>query len=374
MSIITETEIKTMQREAQSRLRAGDLDSAVQIQAELVERLIDAGQNAIQNQPFLADQLERAASQLVDSLRWARLYDQAIALQERLLNYLPEIEDALKLGAANLRVEGGEEETGLEQIRAMVAGSPDNYWYQISLGSALLYLDRYDEAEQVLRRAADMTHVRKVDRAMAQEYLLNLYHQQGKSVEALAAWREASRLDASLRSNLMDDVCHLLIYQRKFDEAHKIVAHDAVQVRKTFFNGLIAFFESKPADAKAAWQALVNNNHPTFLKAGQDAYAEACLYLANSTTAIMTLEPLVEQGQTSFERMFMLGLAYAQKGDIERSKRNLSIALRLGDMEKPRKTKASAHGRIFSPYYGLLYVTIPLHPSARQEIDSMFRR
>lgn len=373
MPTITETEIKTMQREAQDLLRSGDLDSAIQVQSELVEQIFAAGPQTIHSQPFLAEQLERAASQLVDSLRWGRRYQEAIAIQERLLNNLPEIGDALRLGAANLRVEAGEDKAGLEQIREMVANSPDNYWYQISLGTALLYLEYFEEAEKVLRHAADMSHVRKVDRAMAQEYLFNLYHHQGKSAEALAAWREASRLDTSLRLKLIDDVCHMLVYQRKFDEARKILAHDTVQARKAFFKGLIAFFESKPADAIATWRALLTNNPPDSLKIGQDAYAEACLYLAEPTAVIMALEPLVDQGQTSFERMYMLGLAYAQKGDIERARRNFSIALRLGDMERPRKTKASANGRIFNAYYGLLYVTIPLHPSARKAIDSIFK-
>lgn len=373
MQAITEAEIKTMQREAQDQLRAGNLEAAIQMQSELVEKIFNAGPQAIHSQPVLAEQLEKSASQLVDSLRWGRRYEEAIAIQERLLSNLPEIEDALRLGAANLRVEAGEGEAGLEQIRAMAASSPDNYWYQISLGAALLYLEQFEEAEKVLRSAADMPHARKIDRAMAQEYLFNLYRHQGKTVEALAAWREAGRLNSSLRSKLLGDVCHMLIYQRRLDEAREILARDTVQVRKAFFQGLIAFFENKPAEAIATWRTLLTNNPPDSLKAGHDAYAKTCLYLTEPAAAILTLQPLVDQGQTSFERIYILSLAYAQQGDLERAMRNFAIALRLGDMERPRKTRASENRRIFDPFYGLLFVTIPLHPSMRNALAPVFK-
>jgi len=129
---------------------------------------------------------------------------------------------------------------------------------------------------------------------------------------------------------------------------------------------------NNPTDAAVNWHQALNSINPASLKTGQDAYAEICIRMANPTAAIKVLEPLVEEGKVNFERMTLIGLANAQKGNLERARTNLGVALRLGDLERPRKTKSSLHGRIFNRFGGLLYASIPIHPSIRKEIDSFF--
>jgi tetratricopeptide (TPR) repeat protein len=372
MGIPSQGDIETMRREALQMLRNGDLFGAINQQTELVERLLVLGPKAVKTNG-LTEALEEASSSLVDSLRWAGMYGPAIGLHLRLVDFLPALTDSLNLGAANLRVESGEMEAdGLLQLREMVAAAPDNFWYRVSLASALMYMEQFEEAEQVLREAADMAHVRKVDRALVQEHLFGLYNRQGKTDEALLAWREAGRLDHNLRGEMLPEVCRMLIYWRKFPEARKHIALDKVQVRKQFYLGLAEFVEGKSPVAAQTWQGILQDFDPVTLEDGQDEFAETCLRMGAASSTIMALEKLVEAGQTSFYRSVILGLAYAQRGLLNRAKFYLDIAMRLGDMERPRQTLPTVEKRVLGMLAGILYSGTPLDPAVRKEIEGYF--
>lgn len=372
MDIPSQKEIEALQNEAQQNMRDGDLYSATQKQTLVVEQLLGLGPKTLSAQG-LVDSLENASSRLVDMLRWAGNYPAAVALQKRLIEYLPALEDALQLGAANLCVESEDmQETGLQTLRDLAASAPENYWYRISLACGLMCLEQFEEAELVLREAADMTHVRKVDRAMAHERLFGLYERQGKTDQALLAWREAYRLDQSLRHEMLPDVCRMLIYWRKLDDARKHIAMDTNQVRRQFFLGLAAYTEEKQDEALKIWQNVMLNFNPAALKDGQDEYAETCLRLANPGGAITILEKLLEEGQGSYYRSVILGLAYAQRGLLNRVRFHLDIAVRLGDMERPRLTLPSEEKRALGMNAAILFTGTPLDPTVRKQIDAYF--
>lgn len=373
MTMLTEEEYASMTREAAESLRAGNLQSAIDVLTRLVEGLMEPGPKAVQGKREQANRLERASSQLVDTLRWARDYPPAIALQERLVEYLPAMEESLRLSTANLRLESGKEtEEGLAYLREMAAQYPDNYWYQISLANGFMYLEQFDLAEETLRRAAGMAQVRKIDRAMAHQYLFALLQRQGKTDEALAAWREASRLDSSLRHEMLPDVCRMLITWQKFPEAHKHIALDTVQVRKLFYHGLAVLGEDKPSETAVAWSTLLRNTNPADLKEGQDEFAEACLLMRNPTGAVLALEKLVEAGQATCRRSMILGLAHAQRNNLEQAYRHFEIGLRLGDLERPRRTQPSGERRVFAEEARSLYHTVFLDPTIRKSIAVYF--
>lgn len=373
MSIMTEEEYTSMTREAAEMLRTGNLQSAIDVLTRLVEGLMEPGPKAVQGQRVQANRLERTSSQLVDTLRWARDYPPAIALQERLVEYLPAMEESLRLSTANLRLESGTEtEEGLAFLREKAAQFPDNYWYQISLANAYMYLEQFEQAEETLRRAAGMAQVRKIDRAMAYQYLFALLERQGRTDEAMAAWREASRLDSSLRHEMLSDVCRMLITWKKFSEAQQVIALDLVQARKLFFHGLAALGEDKPSETAADWSTLLRSTDPLTLKEGQDEYAEACLLMRNPTGAILALEKLVNEGQATCRRSVILGLAYAQQKNLEQAYRHLEIGLRLGDLERPRRTLPSGERRVFSEEARNLYQSVFLDPSINKRIAGYF--
>jgi tetratricopeptide (TPR) repeat protein len=372
MTLISKDEIESASGEALKKLREGDLFSAIQTQTILVEQLMGLGVKAIKTQG-LEDTLENSASRLVDMLRWGGMYVPAIELQERLIAYLPAIAEALHLGAANLRVESRiYEAEGLQQLRDLVAEKPDDYWYHISLACGLMYMDQFDEAERLLRVAVAMTHVRKVDRAIAQVYLFGLVEQFGRTDEALLAWREASRLDPALRAEMLPAVCRMLINWRKFPEARKHIAMEKDALRRQFFLGLLAFVDGNYEEARSTWRSLMNTYDPVTLSAAHDEFAETCLRMANTAGVVMSLEKLVESGQSSFYRNVILGLAYAQRGMLNRTNFYLDVAMRLGDMERPRLTAPGGTRRVLGMLAGVLYSGTPLDPDVRKEIETYF--
>jgi len=215
--------------------------------------------------------------------------------------------------------------------------------------------------------------VRKIDRAIAYKLLHHLYQREGKIEEALAAWREAGRLDSSLRVELLPDVCRMLIVAHQFSEAQKAIALDRVQVRKLFFQGLAAYEDGKPDEATVTWRKLLNLYGPPAQNEGLDEFAETCLRMTSTTSAVMALEALVGRGQTTCWRSTILGLAYAQRGLFDRAVKQLEIALRLGDLDRPRRTlPASGERRVLDANALALYNAIQVDPAIRQRIDAYF--
>ncbi len=370
--MLTEKEYKAIRRKAAQRLRAGDLAGSIAVQEELVEQLMAGGPQAVQAQPALTDQLERASGELVDALRWDRQYDKAIALQDRLVEYLPATAQALRVGAANLRIENGQAEEGLAQLEALAAADADNFWLQLSLGLAYLYVEQLEPAGEALRRAAGMAHARKVDRGLALQYLVKLYGVQGKTDEALQAWREACRMDAKLRAAMLPAVTRMLVYWHKFTEASDHIFMESDPVRSEFYRGLLFNALAQGQMAAASWKWVATENDPANLKEGHDEYAEACVRQNMPDRAIAALQPLVDAGQTGYFRGVVLGLAYAQKRDLARAAWFVETALRLGDMERPRRTMAAPQGRIHDMHARVLYVQTPIDPDVRMRLERYF--
>ncbi len=369
--MLTDQEYKAIRREAEKRLRAGDLAGSLAIQENLVEQLMAGGPQLVQAQAALTDQLERASGQLVETLRWDRQFEKAIALQDRLVEYLPDTAEALRVGAANLRIESGQAEAGLAQLEALASASADNFWLQLSLGLGYLFVERLEEAGEALQRAAGLAHVRKVDRALAFQYLFKTLDLQGKPEEALAAWREAARLDRKLRAEL-PAVIRMLIYWHKFSMASDHILMESDPVRSEFYRGLLFSVLHQPKMSAASWQWVADQHDPAGLKEGHDEFAEACVRVNQPGKAIAALQPLVDAGQTGYFRGVVLGLAYAQRRDLARATWFVETAVRLGDLERPRRTMAAPQGRILDMHARLLYAQTQIDQDIRLRLERYF--
>lgn len=369
--MLTEQEYKAIKREAEKRLRAGDLAGSVAIQEGLVEQLMADGPQHVQAQAGQTDLLERASGALLETLRWDRQYAKAIALQDRLVEYLPETAEALRVGAANLRIENGQAEEGLAQLEALAAAGADNFWLQLSLGLGYLFVERLDAAGEVIQRAAGLAHVRKVDRALAYQYLFKTLDLQGKPEEALAAWREAGRLDRKLRADL-PAVIRMLIYWHKFSMASDHILMENDPIRSEFYRGLLFSVLHQPKMSSTSWQWVVDEHDPAGLKESHDEYAEACVRMRQPDKAIAALQPLVDAGQTGYFRGVVLGLAYAQRRDLARAAWFVETAVRLGDMERPRRTMAAPQGRILDMHARLLYAQTQIDQDIRLRLERYF--
>jgi len=361
----------TLQRKAKKYFKFGDLNAAIDHQYQLVQRLMDLGPESIQGQTELARLLDNASRQLVDALRWEREYERAISLQDRLIPFFPKESSTIRMGAANLRIEAGQEEQGILQLQELVQQDPDNFWTWINLGAAYLWLERYREAEDVLKKAAGLTHERKLNRAMAYKYLFALYTIQEQIDPAIAAWREVCRLDPK-QKEMASEIYHWLAYAHQFEEMQKLLNVETHRQKILFYKGYYAIKQGNFLEANRQWKMLIVDFEPDQVKGAEDEYAEACVHLLNPTRAIMTIEPLVNKGQMNYFRIVILGLAWAQKRALERARWYLNMALRLGDLDRPRRTRLAPQGRILDIHARMLYAGIVIDQDIRQALDSYF--
>jgi tetratricopeptide (TPR) repeat protein len=361
-----------LQRAATAHYEASEKKEGIDVQSQLIEQIMQLGPAEVKSQPRLKRFLQDVSNQLVDALRWEGLYESAIALQERLVDFFPESMDVLQLAAANLRIENGQEEVGLANIRQLIEHDPGNLWIWTNLGAGYLWLNRYSEAEEAFQHAVGISTASKVDRAIAYQYLFNLYSaQEGQAKKAQAAWVEGCRLDPKMKE-MLPEVIRMLIYWREYAEAAQLVPQERDRVRKLFYQGLVIGEHGNYKEASGHWRSILLEIPFEGLKAGQDEYAEACIRLLNPSTAIPILEPLIQANQVTYFRLVILGLAWAQKQSTDRAAWYLSHALRIGDLMRPRKTRPAPQGRILDIQARLLYSDVIINANVRAELDRFF--
>ncbi len=85
----------------------------------------------------------------------------------------------------------GETEAGVELLEKVVEKDPDNPRFLVDLGSAMIDLDRYDEAKAHLEHAIDINE----NNQQAQFLLGSIYREQGRANDALDAFRKTIALN-----------------------------------------------------------------------------------------------------------------------------------------------------------------------------------
>jgi hypothetical protein len=70
--------------------------------------------------------------------------------------------------------------------------------------------------------------------------------------------------------------------------------------------------------------------------------------------------------------MIVAGLAWAQKRALERSRWCLDVALRLGDLERPRRTRPAPQGRMMDIHARRFYGDVVIDADIRQSLDIYF--
>ncbi len=337
---------------------------------QLVSSLTSLGSAAIQDNETLQQELAHYAQLLTDALRWEGQHAEAIQVQEELMSYLPEDAAQLSVMAATLKIEAGRALEGFATLRAIAEQDPENVWGWITLGSNQLWIGEFAEAEANLLRAAQLESADASDRAVARQYLFKLYGLQRRVDEAVASWDQACRLDPSLAATL-PDLLRMLIYWYHYDTAERYLLREHDPVRHRFYEDLINMKRS-PVYPRSTWQ-WVHEVDLSTVELAQEEFAEACLRFVQPQLALAVLEPALAQGEHSRRRLAFMGLAWAQQRMIERAKWALNLAIRAGELERPRGTRRSVGGkRVLDSETRILYGEIVVDPDIRKEIDAYF--
>ncbi len=355
---------------AQSLNRAGERDAALKHYDQLVRTLIDkTRENASQDLNVL---LSDTANEFIDLLRWERHYKKAIQIQEQLVERFPEHGDAYRIGLANLQIEAGLEDPGLQTLHTIAERDPENIWGWLALGSGYLWRERFNEAETYLQRAATLDDAPAQDRALAYQHLFNLYDAQGRTSEAIYAWELGSQLDTGLQA-MRSEVYRMLIYWRHYDQALKHLGKERFKPRQFFYQGLVAFKKKLMPDAIKLWNQVLTYGYKR-LPEGHEEFAEVCARFLRHSLALEMIESRIEKGLAN-RRLFLLGgIAWAQARKLDRAIWALDTALRLADMERPRRTRAAHTGdtRVFDARARILYGEVTIDADVRDKLDRYF--
>ena len=364
------TDYQALYSEAQQARQQGDNPTAIVRYQRLVSRLLRRKPAVLQSQAELRALLDSAAAELVELLRWERQYDQAIEVLERLISLFPDHALSRRLEGANLKLEAGQREVGLRELREIAEADPQNIWGWIALGSGHLWVEQYQQAEKFLRRAADLESAANGDRALAWKALFELYDVRRNVQAAVGAWEQACHLAPELRSTL-PELCAMLIYHGQYASARKYIAQVDSRPRRLFCMGLLHTATSEVEEAGRAWTELLECG-PGQDQAAYDDYAEASVRALLPARGLELIEPLILKGDVNYRRLLIAGLAYAQQRIINRATGTLDVALHMADLQRPRRTRSGGGRRIFDERARVLYGQIRLDRDLRRKLDRYF--
>jgi len=325
--------------QARTARLAGRHEEAITTYTRIVERLSQLSAETLQGRPDLEELLHQAAEELVEVLRWERRYDQAIELEKALIAMLPREELVRGTEIANLLIEKGQVEEGLSQLQEIADADADNIWGWMTLGAQYLWLRRYEESETYFERAVGVADAAEEDVAFAYRYLFQLYKEQDRYEEAVAAWEKARRLDPETQSTL-PEVYGMFIAAGDYKQAHSYLRREQNRLRYLFHLGLMDHHQGDEYAAQRQWRRLANMD-PKNYEEGQDAWAEGCLRLGLVQRAINELARRVNQGDISSHRMMLLGLGWAMAGDAQKASAALDGTVMILDHSRPRRSKLS---------------------------------
>lgn len=312
----------------------------------------------------------QATAELIDLLRWEGRYGEAITAQEQALALAPEREAVLQVGLANLKLEAGQEEEAIAQLRTFAEQDAENPWTWLTLGSAFLWLGRLEEAEEPLLHAATMESAPASDRATAYSYLFDLFDVQGNVPKASYVWDLGHKLNSETGAG-PEALYRMLIYWRHYETAIERLEQDNYNPRRYYYQGLVAFKQNMMKDAVNLWNEVIKYD-PARLPEGIEEYVEACLRFLRPQLALEVLEPRIAQGESTRHMMLLAGLAWAQRRMLHRATWALDIALRMADLERPRRTRPAGPTRVFDARARILYGEITIDTDFREQLDRYF--
>ena len=327
--------------QAQQYLRNNDYDQAREIYERIYNRLSKMKAEVIERRPKLKQLKLTSLRMLGDLAGFQGEFDQAIAYYEAGLEVDPEESLIYRRAIAQARIDRGDVEAGLDELRALAvmnAGDPRPW---IWLGLELWAHGDLNEAIENMARAATLTEAEAEPRAEAYTYLHDLYREANRLEEAEAAWQKAWRV----MGQSMDDVSPLyqMYYEvGQLDKARQWLNKEKNPLRAGFYRGLFAQAEGDEKRARAAWQKTARLN-PLERQEGHEAWAEAALQVNHPPQAIANaLRDVNGREQLNIRGMILLAIALARTGQVRAAESALQSAIDVNQRARPRKDLLSA--------------------------------
>lgn len=128
------------------------------------------------------DSASRGYSEMIDTLRDAKRWDEATKTAEEAVQKLPEDKD-LKAALAGQLADTGKADQGISMLKSMLAGAPQDRVIYIQLANLYSRLRRFPEAEESINKALSMS-TRQEDKDTANFIAGSIFERQKKYPEA----------------------------------------------------------------------------------------------------------------------------------------------------------------------------------------------
>jgi tetratricopeptide (TPR) repeat protein len=328
---------------AQASLTRGDYAVALEGYERLSKRLSGLSPVVLKRRPALHDLLVLSLIRQANIHHWRSEFEPALQLYQQLIDLAPEGRDDWQVSMALARIDMGQAEAGLDELRALAVARPDSLLWQ-TIGTECDALGRPDEAEESLRRAVQLA----ADAGSKREAYLSLfdfYRAQNRIDEALAAWQQAW---AGQQPEYVFPLYQMMQEAGDLKRAREYLDQESNPLRKGFYQGLLAAGEGKADEAVKHWKRVAKLN-PLKYDDGQDAWAEAALRTdLPAQEVIAALNAVSRAGGLSMHGIVLQAIAEARVGHADHAKETLEMARNVGLQSRPRQEKLSAtHWALF---------------------------
>ncbi|GAB4546522.1 MAG: hypothetical protein Kow0063_40970 [Anaerolineae bacterium] len=331
---------------AGSSLARGDYETAMANFQRLSERLSRLKPDIFERRPELRN------LRLVSLINQAEIqhiqgnFEEAIALYQHVAEIDPEMKERCQREIAMVRIDMGQAEQGLDELRAQAVSHPGEYRLWLAIGVEAEGLGRLDEAEENLKRAARVASDPD-DKTEAYLSLFDFYRGQNRVEEALEAWEQAWAAHGH-EPGYVFPVYQMLWEAGDLERSGEYLRQEKNPLRKGFHRGLLAASRGDTDEATRHWKRVARMN-PVEFDEGHEAWAEAMLRLGHSPEQVIeVMSAILETDDFTLRGLLLQAIAEARIGHVEHAREVLQIARNIGLRSRPREEKLSAaHWALF---------------------------
>jgi tetratricopeptide (TPR) repeat protein len=317
--------------------RERDAEGSIALYRRLVDKLRGLSERIVARRPELKEIQLQARLELTNLLHRQGRYAEAIEVEKVLLDTHPEQAETWRHDLAVLRIQRGEVEEGLADLRALAEEKPEDAGRWLILGSQTRIEGRFADSLAALDRALEAAgdkDAKEIGKIYHERF--RLLKDMGRPDEAAAAWEEAVRADPEL-SKTIRQVYSMFTDVGRFSEAQRYLARDENKLQAGFQRGLIANLTGNPAEARQRWQEVAALD-PDEFEYGYDAWVEAVLRLGDPDPALEWLQESLARVGTP-HLLILSGIGWAMRKDAEMASKLFQYAINVLRRVRPPKQK-----------------------------------
>jgi len=325
------------------QLAARQDEACIEIYRKLTDRLSRLPQaQRMAAEGRLQEIMRQAAVDMQYFLTYRDRYAEALAVNETVRVLLPEEgRRAFARHAAAIRIQAGEVDAGLAELRGLAAEIAAAENTVDAWGDALFAaLDkrRFEDADRAIQEAEAFVNrtyqgnlageEAKRDQAFVAYLRSRLAAARQNGREALAWFQHAGTLDLFYRQNPQYLYTHL-VDTGAHDEALSLIRTDKEgPIRAAFWQGIIHQRSGRAAEAQAAWRQAISVKLP---EDGNVDYLELVLsryYLGDHDgIGLASVLRAIDEDPGFWGLFYLAGLGWAMRNDMAAARLNMQLAL-----------------------------------------------